>query len=624
MDRQKLIEIIESGLANISVIESCYPDISDVLDEKYVHDSKEWLTLLHQDVVEEVLPDTLIENFYNEVLEAKLHLLDKTREEILSLPLNAEGKKRDILFYASIRQASNKIDYFRILHALKFALRNTVIVGPNGSGKTTLANSFTTNIHKSVGIVIPAQKLLFIPNVVGIPFPSDINNIYNRYQSQPKETKHTYEYKNGSDFPFEMARKFGDEMQNVILKFYADIQEVKTKAFHDARDGKDLCVMTQADKAIEIWNDLMCERQLFLNERDHFWVRYKETSYPAYTMSEGERNILYLIGRVLFAPQNGFIIIDEPELYLHKTIVNKLWDRLESLRLDCKFIYLTHDLDFAVSRNANKCWIRKFEHPKHWDIEPIEGSEIPEDLLLRIIGSRKKILFCEGTKDSFDTKFFEVLFPAYTITPVGSCVEVISYTRAFNRFPNRLAEAYGIIDRDVRPEAQIESFKQDHIYSYEVAEIENLFLVEDFIKAFVEYIHFEDALDMVQLKQKVISAFKGQIEKHAIDYVTSLLNYHYQEQKLHTARSFDELSKSLDAFKNAIDAEKEYNERKKMLENVCDSNDYNSVLKLVNHKGLMSEVSNMLGIKKYTERAMDFLKNSKRTDLLRNLFPAEL
>ena len=77
-------------MANISVIESCYPDISDVLDEKYVHDSKEWLTLLHQDVVEEVLPDTLIENFYNEVLEAKLHLLDKTREEILSLPLNAE------------------------------------------------------------------------------------------------------------------------------------------------------------------------------------------------------------------------------------------------------------------------------------------------------------------------------------------------------------------------------------------------------------------------------------------------------------------------------------------------------------------------------------------------------
>lgn len=59
-------------------------------------------------------------------------------------------------------------------------------------------------------------------------------------------------------------------------------------------------------------------------------------------------------------------------------------------------------------------------------------------------------------------------------------------------------------------------------------------------------------------------------------------------------------------------------------QNVCDSNDYNSVLKLVNHKGLTSEVSNMLGIKKYTERAMDFLKNSKRTDLLRNLFPAEL
>lgn len=624
MDRHNLIEIIERSLTNISVIESCYPDISDILDEKQINDTKEWLVLLHNDVVEDVLPDLLIENFYNEVLETNLHLLNKSREEILSLPLNTDGTKRDILIYVSIRKASNKIDYFRILHALKFAQWNTVIVGPNGSGKTTLANCFTTNIHKSVGIVIPAQKLLFIPKVSGIPMPQEIDNIYQRYQREPKNTKQTYDYKNGNDFPYDMAKRFGDEMQNVILKFYADIQDVKTKVFHSARKGKDLVLMTKADIAIEIWNDLMSERQLFLNESDHFWVQYKKTTYPAFTMSEGERNILYLIGRVLFAPQNGFIIVDVPELYLHKTIVNKLWDRLECLRTDCKFIYLTHDLDFAVSRNANKCWIRRFDFPKQWEIETIVGSEIPEELLLRIIGSRKKILFCEGTKDSFDTKFFEVLFPDYTITPVGSCVEVISYTRAFNRFPNKLAEAYGIIDRDVRPNAQIEAFKQDNIFSYDVAEIENLFLVEDFVKAFAEYIHFEDALDMEVLKQKVICTFKGHIKKQALDYVTSLLNFHYQEQKLHTAKTFDELSKSLDAFRNAIDAEKEYNERKKMLEMVCDANDYDTVLKLVNHKGLTSEVANMLGLKRYTERALDFLKNSKRTDLLRGLFPAEL
>ena len=232
-------------------------------------------------------------------------------------------------------------------------------------------------------------------------------------------------------------------------------------------------------------------------------------------MSEGERNILYLIGRVLFAPGGGFIIVDEPELHLHKTIVNKLWDRLEKERSDCKFIYLTHDLDFAVTRNSQKCWIRSFDYPNKWDIMPIEGSEIPEELLMRILGSQKKILFCEGTKDSFDVKFFEILFPNYTITPAGSCEEVISYTRAFNRYPNRLADAYGIIDRDVRPQSQIDTFKADNVYSYDVAEIENLFLVEGFLNAFV---HFSDlklrSMLLITLRQQSISITESSVYIH--------------------------------------------------------------------------------------------------------------
>ena len=523
-----------------------------------------------------------------------------------------------------VRHASSHYYVYQVLRSIGFAQRNTVVVGPNGSGKTTLANCFTSTIRQSTGIVIPAQKLLFIPRIIGIPMPEEVDRTYDSYQSSPRNTKTTYDYRNSSNFPFDIVRLVGDEMQNVILKFTADIQRVKTSVFHAVRSEQATNSHTKADTAMEIWNELLMERKLVLDAEDHFAVEYRGSRYAAYMMSEGERNILYLIGRVLFAPNDGYIIVDEPELYLHKTIVNKLWDRLERERSDCRFIYLTHDLDFAVTRNAQKCWIRQFNYPNQWDIMPIEGSDIPEDLLMRILGSRKKILFCEGTKDSLDVKFFEILFPNYTIIPAGSCEEVISYTRAFNRYPNRLADAFGIIDRDVRPQSQIDAFKADRIYSYDVAEIENLFMVEDFLNAFVQYYHFEPQFDVGAIKQKVIDAFRPQIDKHALDYVTASINFYYREQRLHTAKTFTDLQTTYDAFKAKIDINAIYVERKNYLTEVCDRGDYATVLRLANNKGFSSIVAVMLGMKVFQSKALEFLQQTDAVKYLRGLFPTEL
>ena len=139
--------------------------------------------------------------------------------------------------------------------------------------------------------------------------------------------------------------------------------------------------------------------------------------------------------KFLQAPSQGFIVIDEPEMYLHKTILKKLWDILESERNDCLFIYLTHDLDFATSRtSAKKIWIKSFTHPDKWEIEDIPTDEIPETLLFELLGSRKNILFCEGVKGSIDERVYSILFPELTIMPVGSCFDVINHTKAFNKF----------------------------------------------------------------------------------------------------------------------------------------------------------------------------------------------
>lgn len=75
-------------------------------------------------------------------------------------------------------------------------------------------------------------------------------------------------------------------------------------------------------------------------------------------MSDGERAIFYLIGQVLVAAANSVLIIDEPELHIHRSIMSSLWDQLESARQDCAFIFITHDIEFAANRIAKKLQLK--------------------------------------------------------------------------------------------------------------------------------------------------------------------------------------------------------------------------------------------------------------------------
>ncbi|MGV2389311.1 MAG UNVERIFIED_CONTAM: hypothetical protein LVR29_16845 [Microcystis novacekii LVE1205-3] len=63
-------------------------------------------------------------------------------------------------------------------------------------------------------------------------------------------------------------------------------------------------------------------------------------------------------------------------------------------------------------------------------------NEIPENLLLEIIGSRKPILFVEGDKKGLDYFIFSHLFKDYTVIPHGGCSDVIYATCSFSKLKN--------------------------------------------------------------------------------------------------------------------------------------------------------------------------------------------
>ena len=68
---------------------------------------------------------------------------------------------------------------------------------------------------------------------------------------------------------------------------------------------------------------------------------------------------LYLMSQALSRPKGKTIIIDEPEIHLHPSIMNRLWTAIENEREDCLFIYITHDTQFAASHTpAKKIWLK--------------------------------------------------------------------------------------------------------------------------------------------------------------------------------------------------------------------------------------------------------------------------
>ena len=455
---------------------------------------------------------------------------------------------------------------------------------------------------------------------------------YKNFERNTIDTKTTYSLSQYNTLPYEEVKKYGLDYKYILNTLFAEktwIQDIIYKDFNEkgnnANMKRDDYPVIKLERAINIWNFLIEHREMFYDDNNlKIKVKGSSEEYPAYKMSDGEKNIFFLIGRVLLASDNAIIIIDEPEMYLHKAIINKLWDRLEYERRDCKFIYLTHDLEFASSRKANKYWIKDFQFPSKWEIDPIPENDIPDSLLMKILGSRKKILFCEGKKSSLDIQIYEILFPNYTIISLESCSNVINYTRAFNKIPNNNI-AIGIVDRDFRTDTQIDKFSFENIYVYSVAEIENLFLLEEFIQFYLK--RRDEKIDIEKLKKKVLDKLEKDKEQQISNYVTSYINYVFSEEHVNKAKNKQEIEDNFHKFITKIEIDNLYNKRKEEIEKIINEKDYKKAIKIYNNKGLLKEIEDLLRYKsgKYSDDSLIFLKNSEEAQkVLRDVFPQEV
>ncbi|MDI9312976.1 MAG: AAA family ATPase [Limnohabitans sp.] len=235
---------------------------------------------------------------------------------------------------------------------------------------------------------------------------------------------------------------------------------------------------TKLDLIIETWNKLLPHRKINI-EGLKLSVQCKNSAeYAISELSDGEKTIFYLLGQCLLTPENSLIIVDEPDIHVHKSILSNLFSEIEVIKKNCSFIYITHDIDFATSRNGKKYVLLDYVHENKWDIEEIDKNDtIPEDVLTAISGTRKPILFVEGKKDTSLDNIYNRIYDDLTVIQVKSCSEVKSYTKALNKNKRfHKVKCFGLIDRDGLETNVINSLKEDGIFVLPLAIIENLFL----------------------------------------------------------------------------------------------------------------------------------------------------
>jgi cytidine deaminase len=295
-------------------------------------------------------------------------------------------------------------------------------------------------------------------------------------------TKQTYRYGGQpatfllDDFNKALAYLFARENKELQDSHIADVTAI------EKGEARPEPITTIKETATSIWNDLLPRRKIDLTGNAvHTLV--DDDKYHGKEMSDGERVMLYMICQTLLLPPKSVIIIDEPELHIHKAIVKKLWDKLETSRNDCVFMYITHDLDFAASRKTEHViWIKNY-NGSDWEYEPLNisnYSNLPQELLFELIGTRKKVLFVEGERNGYDHALYNQLFidKGYHVIPCGGCQEVVRIYKAKKAYDKlNEIEAHCLIDRDYRTDTEITALEADGVNFLAVAEVENLFVV---------------------------------------------------------------------------------------------------------------------------------------------------
>lgn len=481
-----------------------------------------------------------------------------------------------------------------------------VVIGANGSGKSSFGRDLYQR-YAGKSVWISGMHALFLSSEEN-DLPTGGNELA-RLQSMITERLFVPRL---------------SEYEKLILHLQTEEFEAAVQYKEDCKSNPDLPPpVTKIDRIQVIWEKMFPHNRLI---RKSGFIELTSAnlagdSYTAGRMSDGEKLVFYFIGAVLCAPEKSLLIIEEPEVLLHDSIKNPLWNEIEAMRPDCTYVYLTHDIDFAASRdNSKRLWVRSFDgDARIWDYERIESNDsFPEEVYMELLGNRKPVLFIEGTdSNSIDNRLYPLIFPDYKVKPMGGCQKVIETTKAFSQLKDfHTLDSKGIVDRDRRTEGEITYLREQHIYVPDVAEVENLLMLEPIIKTVARRLMKDPEEIFSLVKENVIKLFLKDLESQVL-----LHTRHRVQKKLETAlnrkmSTVEELTEHVESIRMNVHVEEIYANLKRQFRRYAETGDYKSILRVYNQKGMLPQSQlckycGLTGKESYLNLVLSILKENK-------------
>ena len=202
--------------------------------------------------------------------------------------------------------------------------RQLVVVGANGSGKTR----FGSNIEKRYNQIthrVSAQKSLTMPDFVGTKSreAAESEFLYGGWSKDNNDWNKNEGW---------LHYRWGNNINTYLLNDYEKLMVyLHTEEYEQALGFKEnggIKPNTKLDRIQKIWETVLPHRKLRKKAGviETFPTGQEQDIYNASQMSDGERVIFYLIGEVVCSPQDSIIIIDEPEMHIHRSLVKSLFD----------------------------------------------------------------------------------------------------------------------------------------------------------------------------------------------------------------------------------------------------------------------------------------------------------
>lgn len=482
-----------------------------------------------------------------------------------------------------------------------------VVIGANGAGKTRFASALSRSLGERA-FHVSALRALYTPAAETIMRDS-IGILYEKMT----ERSHILRHDIRGELNQLIALLLHDEMVNLLAykgNVHAGVEKTKLKR-------------TKLDFLISRWQEIFPDNRILIEEGRMFIASQTDgDQFSMARLSDGEKAVMYHLGAVLYAPRDAVVIVENPGMFLHPSLHRLVWDIIEQARPDCTFVYFTHDLSFAPTRVGGRTvWVRSYDAVRHtWDYDLLKPNEnISEELFMSIIGARKPVLFIEGDGvNSIDAKLYPLIFKEYTIKSLGSCNKVIEATRAFNDLNSFHAlDSRGIVDRDRRDEHEVAYLRRRRVCVPEVAEIENILMLEDVIRAVATAHGRSEDQAFGKVQRAIIQLFAADLHAQALLHTRHRVKSIVEHRIDGKFDNIDSLEMHLYDLLREINPRGIYEQLCREFKRYVTTHDYAAILRVYNRKSMIPEsgVARHCGLTKtdknhYINAILNILRNS--------------